>query len=489
MGKFKVKMKYKINPFQPILIFILVLNMFSANELFSQTTGSLFMFQDNFHAQMINPSYMRNDKAIVVAVPGFAGFSFGNSSNFKITDLLTSQGGDKMIVDFEHFYTTGNVSSSIGQWVSVPVFYVGVPVNEGMISVYYKEQMNSSLNFNTHLLEFLEYGNLEENYRSYTTGEINMFALGYREFAMGYARILNEKIHIGLRVKFLFGAAIADLNKWSYGIKTSETGDEVELSSSGSGRLSLPVPMLLNTKERIQYINGEGAIVKYLSNYHNPGFALDFGATIALDENNLVSLSANDLGGIWFRQNTRNIEQKASYIFKGFELTNAIDNKTGREYVDPFYLVKNTKDSIRNIYYPHADTSRFVKGLAPKIALHYQNKISEFLSFGVTNQSSLQKNYFLNILSFSSAQSKGNLTLFENINLYNFKCITFGGGVQWENRFAQLFVATDNLLAIYHPANQKSFSLTLGISLLLNKPVNKEPNGEISPYFPFYKIR
>ncbi|HPE78015.1 MAG TPA: hypothetical protein PLC80_18110, partial [Draconibacterium sp.] len=74
--------------------------------------------------------------------------------------------------------------------------------------------------------------------------------------------------------------------------------------------------------------------------------------------------------------------------------------------------------------------------------------------------------------------------------------ITFGGGIQYESTHLQFFMATDNLIAFYHPANNRTFSITAGICLLLNR--NKESDtvkkngfkkgkGETSKELPFYR--
>ena len=69
--------------------------------------------------------------------------------------------------------------------------------------------------------------------------------------------------------------------------------------------------------------------------------------------------------------------------------------------------------------------------------------------------------------------------LFENVNLHGVSDVSIGGGIQYESNYAQFFLATDNLIAFYHPANNKTFSITAGICILLNhkKEVDPEKHG------------
>jgi len=90
-------------------------------------------------------------------------------------------------------------------------------------------------------------------------------------------------------------------------------------------------------------------------------------------------------------------------------------------------------------------------------------------------------------------QSWANLSVFENMNLHGVSDISVGGGIQYEGNFVQAFLATDNVIAFYHPAANKTFSVTAGICLLLNHKKNakwgnmKGRKGKISPDLPYYK--
>jgi len=155
------------------------------------------------------------------------------------------------------------------------------------------------------------------------------------------------------------------------------------------------------------------------------------------------------------------------------------------------------RDSMRNVWHPKVLETGFAFGLAPKTVLHYQHAFSDKNTFGITNQSAFQKNNFQNILTVSALQSWPNLSVFENLNLHGASDVSFGGGVQYEGDFFQAFMATDNLIAFYHPANNKTFSLTAGICILLNhkKEIKSEPGdkgikkrrGKTSPELPYYK--
>ena len=467
-------------------LFFLITSL--VKEIYSQSIGSMYFFQDNYQSQILNPAYQRNDNAIIVAVPGLSGISMVNRANFKITDLIRKQPNGDMAIDLEHFYNRGDERSRISDFITIPLIYVAIPKENGQLSFYYKEQIGMSLNMNTKAIQFFDNGNRLNEYKNITTEKASLTTLGYREFAGGFAFSLDEKTNIGIRAKILFGAISFEINNWEYKVETSETGEVVTLSSEGDGRFSVPYPMELKNGE-IEILYAENTVGKYLTNFHNPGFAMDFGITHKIGQRSMVSFNANDLGGIWFRYNAAILTQNRSYDFTGFDLTNSLDYKNPGEFINRYNVVSYTKDSVRNVFIPYNDSLKYSKGIAPKTAFHYQYGYSEKILFGITNQTTFLKNNFINTLSVSSVQKMGGLSLFENINVHGLNQVSLGGGLYWETRFFQMILATDNLLAVYHPANQKSFSATIGISFLLdNKKSSKKSEGKFSPHRPFYRI-
>jgi hypothetical protein len=261
--------------------------------------------------------------------------------------------------------------------------------------------------------------------------------------------------------------------------------------------MSIPMPIELTPNQRILKVDGDGAVQKYFTSYKNPGAAVDLGLTYTMDESNVLSASLLDLGGIWFRYNTVDIMQNEHYYFPGFNLTNAV-RYPGSGNVDPFKLFLNTKEEIRDVFRPVADTAKNFKNLSPKAIVNYTHKINDIYWLGVTNQSVFRKNFFWNTLTLTTMQNLRNFSVFESVNLYGTKSLTLGGGFQYEGKWMQIFVVADNMVAFYHPANNKTFSLTLGMCFLLNheKDASRsdgkgtgigKSRGKINPWLPFYR--
>jgi hypothetical protein len=437
---------------------------------------------------------MRSDNATEISIPGFAGLNFINQGSFKISDIITTSTGSP-VIDFDNFYNQVNPKNFIRQDFSIPMVFYSKQWKKGVFSFYYKENFSSVLKFEDEVVEFLVNGNLAPGYHNFDSNEMNYLLSAYREYAFGYAKVWNDKLNVGIRAKLLFGTIYFNAVQWNFGVETGSFGDVVTLSSGGGGQLVLPFNVVLTENNSIYTIESENAASKYFGAYKNPGLALDAGLTYYLNEKSTFSLSVRDLGGIWNRFNSFEMKQSENYNFIGFDLVSAVRYPEETGYTEPHILVKTVKDSVSLVYQPIVSDNKFINGIGPKTVLHYQYKYSEKLTFGITNQSVLHLRNFQNIFTLSALQALANFSVFENINIHGISDISLGGGIQYESKHLQFFMASDNLIAFYHPANNRTFSITAGICLLLNSNKESEPGkngfkkgkGETSKELPFYR--
>lgn len=489
------------------IISLIVLNFTFGGEIYAQASGSFFMLPENFNSQMLNPSYMRTDDATVFTVVGFGGATIGNSSNFNLSDILYKTDEGAIGFDFDKLYSGKDSKYLINNWSTVPAIFIDIPYANGRLSFSYREKIESSLSFSLTRKNFEKDVNSPATFKSYYSDNIKLSGIGYHDIAVGYATQITENISVGVRGRILFGAVLSEIDDWNYGIDYTEKGDQIELRHKGTGKIELPVTFYLNEDDRVLAVNSEHIIRNYFGNFHNPGIGIDLGATVKLTEKSWMSVSATDIGVIWFRHNAMDIQQDTSFVFETYEdIHDYIGfDDNGEAYVDPYELIVQTKDEHSYLYQPLVDTIKAGQGLFPKIALHFQHDLYSNLSFSFTNQSAFYKQSFLNILTFSTLQKAGDFTFFENINMYGTNSFTFGAGMQWEGRYVQMFAVTDNVEAVFSTTHNKSFSMSVGIAFLLNKPNEPKPErkkspkgssskrkksrGRVSPYLPFYKIK
>jgi hypothetical protein len=413
-----------------------------------------------------------------------------NAGSFKISDLIYVNANGNPELDFKRFYDVSKPNNYNAINVSVPLVFVSTPTNKGVFTFYYQERAKMITRFSSAVTEYLYNGNRMPEYKNYSSEEINSISLGISDFSFGYAQKIDEKFTIGVRGKILFGKLYYSAEDWEYGVNTSANGDKVTLSSKGTGQMSFPVPVYLGYNEQVYFIDGSNSVQNYLTKFKNPGIAFDFGLNWIIDNSSSLSVAVRDIGGIWFKDNGLNLTLNNNYDFVGFDLENAVRYQEEFGYINPLNSLLETKEEIRDVYRPIGDTAMFVKSIAPQTVVHYTIKRSEKIEFGITNQSIFQKNLFYNALTFSALQKTTNFSFFESINIHQLNSISIGGGFQYTGKILQVFLAADNLIAFYHPANNKTFSITLGMSFLFNHEKNEgSVNGRFLPHLPFHRIK
>ncbi len=475
-----------------LLNFIFILPYFSG---WSQNTGALFMLQDNYQAQILNPSFF-NEESVVFALPGLAGASFSNESNYKLTDLVYTTSSGQTVYDLGRFTLRGPSVNRTSIQAELPLFYFSFPAKKAVFSFYLKEHFNTTINFPMNSIAWFDNGNLPPVYQNFQSGKIDLDMLGFYEMGFGYGKRLNDQIRFGLRGKLLFGQMFMHMNNWNYGIQTSPDGRDVWLSSRGYGKASIPFPVTLDENGKFETIEVQGNQTDYFK-LRNPGLAVDAGITIDIDEKKQFSASITNLGFIFFGDNTWDLYQNDTYHYQGLDISNSTNSKWRESgYVYPFYTMMFTKDSLRDVFKPVVNSRKLVYAPSPQLYLHYQYKYSDDFSVGLTNHTVFQSAFLLNTLSVNALKQVGNFSFVGDLSLHRVSSVSVGGGFQWDTRFTQLFFFTDNFLAIYHPAAQKSFAFTFGMNFRFGKKNNNKGGlkqgkysrkGEISKYFPFYR--
>lgn len=476
-----------------IFIFLIAF-VIGTGSIKAQLSGSLFMSENNFYSQLANPAIFEENEGIILAIPGFAGIAVMNSGNFKVSEVVEPVNSGKYSFELDRLAYSGNKTDRIGQTVVLPLFYISVPVVDGAISFYWNEFIETGISApgNAHLWVIND--NVSPVYKNFHMN-IGFQAYWNHEIAVALSTRINKKLKMGGRAKLLFNEVFAELNNWSYIMETKSDGDEVLLSSQGEAFISAPVIFKKDRLGLVQGVQLEEVMAKSLLKFENPGLALDFGLTTEVNSFSRFDISIRNLGIIWLRRNSFSLFQDKDFNYTGMDISNSLDPE-GEYYVSTLDVMLNTKRDLKNVFRPSLDSVLTVKRLSPKLNVNYKYRISDRFSAGAGNQTDLNKSYIRNTLSLGALYTFKQLELSGSLSLHNTESVSMGGGVQWTNNYSQLFLYTDNFKALHHPANEKSFSVTFGMNLLLDQNrkwdlFNKSTNrrGKNRTTLPFYKER
>lgn len=146
--------------------------------------------------------------------------------------------------------------------------------------------------------------------------DIDLYMESFMDFSFGRSRYINDKLLVGVRVKMLVGIASANLNISKFNIKL----DNDEWAVDAAGNMEIYGPGITNTGN----VGDEFDFDDIEMNGFSPaglGAAIDLGAEYQVLDNLKVSLAANDIGFMsWREKSGVSATVAANQSFTGVEI-------------------------------------------------------------------------------------------------------------------------------------------------------------------------
>lgn len=310
----------------------------SAQEL----RASYFMHSSHFRHQM-NPALLDNT---YMGIPFLGNVNVGASGNVGLSNFVYKLHNNPnyslttfMNPDISANAFLGDLSSKnkINANVNYNIASVAFRAFKGINVVELNVRSNTSLCLPYELFDFMKNTGAKERYSIENLGARTQ---NYMELALGHSHIINEKLTVGGKVKFLFGAAYADLkvdhmditmndNQWVINsdaqLNAAILKSEFKHDDDNDPNTTQP-----NRKK----VNGIDDVKFGLPGF---GLAVDLGATYKVMDGLTVSGAITDLGFISW-SNTNLASSKGVYTFDGFKNPIYVtgpdtgDNKIGDQF-------------------------------------------------------------------------------------------------------------------------------------------------------------
>jgi len=191
----------------------------------------------------------------------------------------------------------------------------------------------------------------------------------YREFAIGAAWDLNDRLNIGIKTKLLFGKAAINTEQMNFELTTTEDYYNLDITSQFQVNTSIPY----NFKDSTSVSWDE--YMFYKSNF---GLGFDLGATYKIDDLWSVSASVIDLGYVSFDRYLKTFKSDTQFTFEGIDAI-------------PFYglndderkiKMEEIKDSLMNLFQIEESEEKFIVPLTAKIYLGADYQYNEKVRIG-----------------------------------------------------------------------------------------------------------
>jgi len=424
-----------------------------------------------------NPALHNDSSKVVIGFPGLSGMYFDFSSDFAIDNLIhkgTGSLANSLVLDVEGFHSSLKETNAVQQNFSMPVFYLGIRNKQNFFSFGVSEKEMSSLSFEKNLITFIKDGNAPYMGKDFDLGTIDMDAYHYREFAFGFSReVIKRKLTVGAKAKLLYGKFAVQTEQLNLRIETAADGSYLNLNSDMKINVSGPITPEYDADNNFTSMNTDDLEPEtYLMQKGNMGMAFDLGAVYKLTPKITFSGSIVDIGKISFKNNNHNLNHVSSYKWEGIDFSRSLDESKA-DYVDPSDLMDAELEKLESTFKPKRsefNSEAFDMSLPTKIYLGGTYAVNDRFGIGV-----------LDCLYSNGTIRRNTVTLSANAMLAKFFSLTgtysaigdsynnLGLGMAIRLGFMQMYLVSDNLMALNEPAKAEFVNVRFGMNFLFGR--------------------
>lgn len=459
------------------IILVAFFGLMGVFYLSAQESATMQFMKGMPQSDLQNPALHNDSSKVVIGLPGLSGMYFDFSSDFAINNLIHKGTGvlaDSLVLDIDGFHASLKETNSIQQHFSLPVFYLGIRSKKSFFSFGVTEKEMAHFSFDKALITFLKDGNAPYMGQNFDLGNLNMDAYHYREFAFGYSNeFIRNKLTIGAKIKLLYGKMAVQTERMNLQVETAADGSSLNLSTDMKINISGPVTVEFDEDN---YFNGiESEEIEpdtYLMQTGNAGMAFDLGAVYKLTPRITFSGSIVDLGKISFKKDNTNLTHVASFKWEGIDFSKSLDESKA-DYVDPADLIDAEMEKLESTFKPKRNEFNFETfdmALPTKIYLGATFAVNRNFSLGVLDRIYSNGGISKNTLIFSANALLGNFfSLTGSYSMIDDSYNNLGLGVALRLGFMQLYVISDNLMALNDPAKAEFVNARFGMNYLFGR--------------------
>ena len=251
-----------------------------------------------FQNTQFNAAHIPDYGRVFLGLPVLSGINLHFSSKLSYNEVI-SKGSDSTLVHISKAVSNLRAQNGIHGHFNFNLLHLGVRLpNNGVVSVFANERLETDFLFSTRLARFLWEGNTAFLEKEVNVGRTALNVMHYREIGIGYAQAIPQYgLKVGMRFKYLQGF---------FNIGTPGALSATILTENENHQLNVDVSNGRIRTAGMEILTGDqGDIGTHLANNPNTGAAIDLG--FEYDYNGLytLALGVNDLGFINWNENTK----------------------------------------------------------------------------------------------------------------------------------------------------------------------------------------
>ncbi len=448
-------------------IIIIVALLCSCGVAAAQSTLKTAYFMDRMTTRHdINPALM--NESGFLAIPALGDFSIGLNSGLSIDDFIYPlDNGDFGLflhpdVDSSDFIGGLKENNVTAQELKLTLFGMGFYGFGGYNTFNISVRENLSLNIKKSFFEFLAGSNSSTG--AYDMSGTSLELMTWAEVGFGHSHRINDNLTVGVKLKYLAGAANVNLTLDQMQFEASEEQLMANIHATGNAAAM-----------GMQF---EGAFTDLAfdtfdyASASNGGFAVDFGATYEW-EKLTIGVAMTDLGKInWSAPSS--VELGASTSFTGFEDLDVtdVDNLQGNIEDQLNDLTDSFMDLSDDITLAAIDP--YSTSLSAKLIVSAEYEVNSLLSAGVlstTTFGTINSNEIMGVVTLRPSKWFNIAVSGTTSSLYG---TYWGWAINYcPHYFINFFIGSDSMVtnvnSQYIPYDSTNLNLKMGLSIPLGK--------------------
>lgn len=352
--------------------------------------------------------------------------------------------------------------------------FIGTEFHTNLLALGYKhkeyyfnfsvlEKLNLPLTFSRELFQLPWGGNTQFVDETAGSKGTAIYAVHYREYALGVSKHFHYGNFWGIKAKLLFGKAYLGTPRMDVSLFTDSTTYNLTLTGDIAVNMSAPVVVSVQNGDPRSLsfaIVEDLTVYQYLFNRRNWGIALDGGFIRQLNSRTSVSGSIIDLGFLGWRSNPANLSVDEAFTYEGI-------------LADSMNIIAALTDSIEL----QSSNNTFYTMLPLKLYLGGSYALNEKLSAGALGSAVIYKTKLLTALTLSLDYNPfRNFHLIGSYSLMYRSFNNVGLGISIGRGPLQFYAISDNVAGMIWPLSTRNLNLRFGLNINLGCKKNEKEN-------------
>lgn len=464
--------------------------MIFATSITAQSLRSAYFLDGFVYRHEMNPAFMGERN--YVAIPILGQLNIGAQSNVGLSNFIYKYNDPLHVytattfmhpsVSADQFLGNLHEKNRVNTSVSLPIISFGFHKWGGFNTFGINLRINQNANLPYGLFDFMKTGQVNGERTVYNFKDLSVRANAYAEVAFGHSRVIDDKLTVGGKFKFLIGGANADAKITNMDLVLSE--DMWSVNMEGRGDLSLQGASLKTKNRNVNRTDGTienrrkiDGLDWAFNGFSGYGMGIDLGATYKMDdfvEGLTLSAALLDLGFISWNHTVKGYNDGITpFEFDGFHNIQVKDdgiNENGSTSLDD--QMDDLSDDLEDMFqfYDGGVAAKRTTALNAtlNIGAQYVFPYYKNLSFGF-----LLSNHFNKPFTWTEGRFYANVAPVKWFDAsINYGASTYGSSFGWILNFHpkgfNFFIGSDHMIFKVNPQFVPIHNLNANVSLGFN---------------------